>query len=168
MRALPSPTVPIGLVDEGVGRSGCNFAINSELFGDRTYDLSMLDDITEFVGVYDADSTVIGEVSYWIGARLGMRHCALCDITHGLFTKRADWQECQDRLPIPFHTFHRNDAPEDVLRHAVGQFPCVIARHGPTFVTVLTPGDLESMEGSSTALSESLHEYLEEVSRGAQ
>ena len=27
--------------------------------------------ITELIGVYDADSTLLGEVSYWIGARLG-------------------------------------------------------------------------------------------------
>lgn len=138
------------------------------LFGDRTYDRLVLDDITEFIGVYDADSTVIGEVSYWIGARLGVRHCALCDITHGLFTKRADWRECQERLPIPFRTFHRNDAPEDVLRHAHGQFPCVIARHGSTLVTVLTPEDLERLEGSSTGLSASLYDYLKEFPTGGR
>jgi hypothetical protein len=138
------------------------------LFGDRTYDRLVLDDITEFIGVYDADSTVIGEVSYWIGARLGVRHCALCDITHGLFTKRADWRECQERLPIPFRTFHRNDAPADVLRHARAQFPCVIARHGSTLVTVLTPEDLERLEGSSTGLSASLYDYLKEFPTGGR
>jgi len=70
---------------------------------------------SEFIGVYNAESTVLGEVSYWIGARLGLRHCSLCDITHGLFTKRAEWQECESALPIPFTTFHINDAPADVL-----------------------------------------------------
>ncbi len=59
---------------------------------------------SEFIGVYNAESTVLGEVSYWIGARLGIRHCSLCDITHGLFTKRADWQECESALQIPFTT----------------------------------------------------------------
>ena len=58
---------------------------------------------SEFIGVYNAESTVLGEVSYWFGARLGLRHCSLCDITHGLFTKRAEWQECESahlfRLP---------------------------------------------------------------------
>lgn len=131
------------------------------LCDEATYDRDVLDDISEFIGVYDADSTVIGEVSYWIGARLGVRHCALCDITHGLFTRRADWQECQDRLPIPFLTFHRNDAPADVLQHARGRFPCVIARHVSTLATVLTPEDLERMDGSPASLLAHLTTYLE-------
>jgi hypothetical protein len=97
-----------------------------------------------------------------------VRHCALCDITHGLFTKRADWRKCQNQLPIPFLTFHRNDAPADVLRHAQGRFPCVIARHGLTLVTVLNPDDLESLEGSSTGLLASLYDYLKEIPTSGQ
>ncbi|MCE2710061.1 MAG: hypothetical protein LW596_04620 [Ilumatobacteraceae bacterium] len=67
--------------------------------------------VRELIGVYDADATVWGEVSYWIGARLGRRHCGLCDITHGVFTRKAEWQACEDRLPVPFSAYHRNDQP---------------------------------------------------------
>ncbi|MEN9745737.1 MAG: hypothetical protein RL729_209, partial [Actinomycetota bacterium] len=81
---------------------------------------------SEFIGVYNAESTVLGEVSYWIGARLGLRHCSLCDITHGLFTKRAEWQACESALPIPFTTFHINDAPADVSQAANGKYPIVL------------------------------------------
>jgi len=52
----------------------------------------MADTVRELIGVYDADGTLLGEARYWIGARLGRAHCALCDITHGLFTERADWR----------------------------------------------------------------------------
>lgn len=74
----------------------------------------------EFIGVYDADGTLVGEVRYWIRARLGRTHCGLCEITHGLFTERADWRQCRDQLDVEFHTYHRNDAPADVL----AAFPC--------------------------------------------
>ena len=43
----------------------------------------------EYIGVYNADASIWGEVSYWFGARLGIRHCSLCDVTHGKFRKRA-------------------------------------------------------------------------------
>lgn len=117
-------------------------------------------DVTEFIGIYDADSTIIGEISYWVGARLGKRHCSLCDITHGLFTKRAEWQDCLEGLPVPFVAFHRNDAPPDVLHHARGRFPCVVARHGEVIRTVLVPDDLDRLEGSPTALKDRLLNYL--------
>lgn len=117
----------------------------------------MAGDITEFIGIYDADSTLIGEVSYWVGARLGTRHCSLCDITHGLFAERNDWRSCRERLLVPFTTFHRNDAPSDVLAVAAGHFPCVIARRNSELSVVLGPVDLELMNGSPEGLVDRLN-----------
>jgi hypothetical protein len=112
--------------------------------------------ITEFVGVYDADSTMWGEASYWIGARLGRRHCALCDITHGLFTRRKDWQQCVSELPVPFTTFHRNDAPHDVLLSAGDMFPIVLARRGDQLEIAVTRSELETFNSSASQFAEYL------------
>ena len=73
----------------------------------------MPETVRELIGVYDADGTLVGEVRYWIGARLGRTHCGLCEITHGLFTERADWRQCRDQLDVEFPTYHRNDAPAE-------------------------------------------------------
>ena len=53
---------------------------------------SVATQVEEFIGVYDADGTIVGEVSYWIGARLGRTHCSLCELTHGLFTVKREWR----------------------------------------------------------------------------
>lgn len=105
-------------------------------------------EISEYIGVYDADSTIIGEISYWIGARLGRRHCSLCDITHGLFTIRSDWTEQVESLGVPFVTFHRNDAPDDVLAAADGSFPVVLARISDGLRIALDREDLDQLDGS--------------------
>jgi hypothetical protein len=34
----------------------------------------MADEVIEFIGVYDADATLIGEISYWLKARVGAAH----------------------------------------------------------------------------------------------
>jgi len=72
--------------------------------GKRLYPVAMTSNVTEFIGVYDADSTLIGEVSYWIGARLGRTHCSLCELTHGLFTQKSEWKACAKELSVPFHS----------------------------------------------------------------
>jgi hypothetical protein len=105
--------------------------------------------VTELVGVYDADSTLLGEVSYWIGARLGTRHCSLCELTHGLFTVRNEWKECRRSLAVPVVTYHRNDAPADVLGAAAGVFPVVLARTAGSLTVVLGPEELESFRGDT-------------------
>ncbi len=47
-------------------------------------DLDPVRHVVRLIGVYDADGTLRGELGYWVGARLGRRHCSLCDITHAL------------------------------------------------------------------------------------
>lgn len=112
--------------------------------------------ITEFVGVYDADSTLLGEISYWIGARLGTTHCSLCELTHGLFTVKSEWKECSRNLGVPFRTWHRNDAPADVLEAAAGAFPVVLARDTRGLHAVLSGSELENFGGDTAAFARRL------------
>ena len=116
--------------------------------------------IVEFIGIYDADSTLRGEISYWVGARLGRSHCSLCDITHGLFTQKKQWSQCASELPVPFITFHRNDAPTDALEAAQGQFPCVLARTSSALTMAVTPQELNALGGSPEGLAHQLEQYV--------
>lgn len=117
-------------------------------------------DIQELIGVYDADSTLIGEISYWIGARLGKRHCSLCELTHGLFTKKSEWTDCSRNLAVPFNTYHRNDAPTDVRDAAAGRYPIVLARTSTGVSTVLAPAEIGQFGGSTGRFAEWLTTYL--------
>ena len=112
--------------------------------------------IERLVGVYDADSTVRGELAYWIGARIGRRHCSLCDITHGSIRARPEWTSCQAGLPVPFDTWHRNDQP-DAIRFATGGVaPVVVAETTTGNIVLLTPNDLEACRGSIDRLLDSI------------
>ena len=120
----------------------------------------MASNITELIGVYDADSTLLGEISYWVGARLGTAHCSLCELTHGLFTKKSEWKQCAESLAVPFHLFHRDDAPNDVLAALTGQFPAVLQRTTEDLTVILTKDELERFDGHTTDFAEWITEYL--------
>jgi hypothetical protein len=113
---------------------------------------------TEFIGIYNAESTILGELSYWIGARLGVRHCSLCDITHGLFTQRAEWKQCVSSLHIPFTTHHINDAPADVLEVAAGRYPVILGRSANDLTVVLNDEQIQRFNGSADALIAALRD----------
>jgi hypothetical protein len=102
--------------------------------------------ITSLVGVYDADGTVIGEITYWLGARLGRVHCALCDVTHGMFTEREVWRQWRASLTIPFELFHRDDAPAEVIDVA-GVLPAVVARTDAGLIPLMDRSTLEDCSG---------------------
>ena len=107
---------------------------------------------SEFIGIYNAESTILGELSYWIGARLGVRHCSLCDITHGLFTQRTEWKECISTLQVPFITHHINDAPAEALHAAAGNYPVILGRSTNRLTVVLNDAQIQNCNGSAEAL----------------
>ena len=125
-------------------------------------DATPTDRLARLVGVYDADGTPWGEVAYWVGARLGRRHCSLCEITHGSIRQRPEWVACRDRLPATFETYHRNDQPDLVRDAAGGRAPVVVAvtdagRH----VVLLTPEALDACDGSIELLINAIERELD-------
>lgn len=112
--------------------------------------------IGRLVGVYDADGTWRGELAYWVGARLGRRHCSLCEITHGTFQVRPEWVACTAGLPVEFATYHRDDQPEAVRAAADGRAPIVVADTDHGLVVLLGPAELEGCDGSIDRLVEAI------------
>lgn len=108
--------------------------------------------VRRFVGVYDADHTIWGELRYFVGARFGGAHCALCDITHGMVRERDDWKTARDGLAVPFATFHRDDQPPEIRRAAGGVAPVVVAETSAGSTTLLGPEDLDACQGSPERL----------------
>ena len=112
--------------------------------------------INRLIGVYDANGTLRGEVAYWIGARLGRRHCSLCDVTHGLFTVKGEWKRCREGLPVPFETFHRDDQPDEVRRATGDQAPTVLAETPDGLVVLLDGPRIELAGGDPRRLMEAI------------
>lgn len=112
--------------------------------------------IQRLIGVYNADGTMRGELSYWVGARLGRAHCALCDITHGSVRERPDWKACRTGLPVPFDTYHRDDQPEPVKQFIGKRLPAVVAETNEGLVMLLDPDDLDRCVGSVEHLADAL------------
>lgn len=116
--------------------------------------------VVRLVGVYDADGSLAGELRYWVGARFGRAHCALCDITHGLVRERADWRECRATLPVDFATYHRDDQP-DAVRAATGdRAPVLVAETDGGVVVLLDGVALDACAGSPERLIAAVRDAL--------
>lgn len=117
--------------------------------------------IRRLVGVYNANGTLGGELAYWVGARLGRAHCALCDITHGIVRERHDWQACRAALPVTFDTYHRDDQPDDIRSLVGDELPVVVADTDDRLILLLGPDDLHACAGSPERLVEALTDAAE-------
>lgn len=120
--------------------------------------------LVRLVGVYDADHTIRGELSYWVGARLGRAHCGLCDITHGMLRRRSDWNAYVAGLDVPFETFHRDDQPEAVRLASGDRAPVVVAETDDGAVRMLLdPEALDACGGSVELLAEAVEHALRRI-----
>ena len=107
--------------------------------------------VRRLVGVYDADGTVLGELAYFVRARLGRAHCALCDITHGRVRERDEWKARKATFDVPFDAYHRDDQPDAV--RALGPPPLVAAElDDGTYEVLLDAGALEACAGAPERL----------------
>lgn len=119
--------------------------------------------LSRLIGVYDADGTVRGELTYFVKARFGAVHCSLCDITHGRVRERADWRACRSTFPVPFETFHRDDQPAAVRAVTNGAAPVVVADFDGTIRLLLGPGELDECAGSPERLREAVERALDQI-----
>jgi hypothetical protein len=115
---------------------------------------SGLSQVTRLTGVYDANGSLAGEIAYWVGARLGRRHCALCEVTHGLVRARREWLVEAARLPIEFTAVHLDERDPVVAEASRGREPCVVAvREDGSAEVVVDADQLEACEGDPAKLA---------------
>lgn len=82
------------------------------------------------IGVYNADGGFKGELAYFFGHLVGVRHCTLCDVTHSPVSKKASWRKLErrirDELGYTFVLVHKNERTPEQLAASAGREPCVL------------------------------------------
>ena len=105
-----------------------------------------------FVGIYNADGTILGEISYVAKKLIGRGSCALCDITHGWTGRRRDFDTTCTSAGVEWTLLHRDEASADQLT-AAGPLPAVIRQNdNGKWELVLGPSDLDECDGDPAAL----------------
>ena len=105
--------------------------------------------IVRFLGVYDADGGIVGELRYVVGHLVGTAECALCDITHSSVRRKRAWDAMVARLDAPFDLRHRNEL-SDIEQRALAEvvLPVVAAELADgTWATLLDVEALRACDG---------------------
>ena len=116
--------------------------------------------VTRLTGVYHAEASLLGELRYVVGSRLGRTHCALCDITHGRLREKAAWREARDRLPVPFTAVHLDERDEAERAASEGRTPCVLAHTPDGIHVLLDSAALEACHGDPAVLAAAIERAL--------
>jgi hypothetical protein len=100
--------------------------------------------ITEFIGVYDADGGVVGELRYVFGTIFQDKHCSLCEITHGRVKRKNAWDQACEGLPAPFTLLHLNERTPQITSACTDGVPTILVRLSDNSIRpILGPEELE-------------------------
>ena len=121
--------------------------------------------IIRFIGIYDADGTLWGELKYAWKKLSTDSSCSLCDITHKGWGENPQWRDCQSQLPIPFEFYHLDDQPKEVATASDGQTPCIIAETESGYEVIMKDEELRPLAGKPQTLVEQLKKHLAESSK---
>lgn len=116
--------------------------------------------LVRYLGVYDADGGIVGELRYVVGHLLGTAECALCDITHSPVRRKRAWDALVARLDAPFDLRHRNelDAAERAALAPMG-LPVVAGETADgTWVALLDAAALTACGGDVDAFARALRD----------
>jgi hypothetical protein len=114
--------------------------------------------VVRYLGIYDADGGLAGELRYVIGHLLGTAECALCDITHSSVRRKPAWDRMVATLGVPFDLRHRNElTATEQAATATMTLPVVAAELADgRLVEVLDAAALTACEGDPDRLRAAL------------
>ena len=112
-------------------------------------------------GIYQADGGIVGELAYAYGKIRGTARCQLCDITHSLVWKKAEWKEMVERLETPVETIHLNERSREIRLFTEGKTPCVLVEDDDAYRMLIDTEGLEMCGGDVMEFENKLLAALE-------
>ena len=121
------------------------------------------------IGIYDADGTIVGELTYFWQKTFRGRHCTLCDITHGAIKMRSEWNLAVAELGLEFELLHRDETTQRHTSVQGYQTPCVLAEDesGEIFL-LLNSDELELCDKSPATLITVIRSKITEKTLSAE
>lgn len=113
--------------------------------------------------IYNAESSLVGELAYLAGKVIGNRSCALCDITHGWHPLgKSEWRK-RDERELPVYWLHSDEQSYALKTFTEGRLPLVVADVAGTYDTLLTKEQLAACDGDYKRFSELLKAAVDKL-----
>ena len=103
--------------------------------------------LPQLYAIYDADGSLLGELSYLKDKCLGKAECALCDLSHGWNPLgKASWRQRRGQA-ASLEWVHRDEVPPHVLSAMSDHLPCIAMDREGKVEIVISKEALAGCEG---------------------
>ena len=109
--------------------------------------------------IYNAESSIKGEIKYLYEKYFKDIKCSMCDITHGLFTQKKKWASKCLSSTLNIECLHLDELPNDIKGLVINKAPCVVSQVNSTNKIIINNKELTKMGGDV----DSFFSYLDKV-----
>lgn len=114
----------------------------------------------QIIGVYHAESGLMGELKYIISKVMGTSNCALCDITHGWHPPgKTAWGQVVAQWGN-LNSLHINDQSPQMTALTKGKTPCILLAKEVSCEIIVSKEQLVNCEGDIQAMLALIHAAL--------
>jgi len=98
--------------------------------------------------IYNAEGSILGEITYlWKKLFLDF-DCSLCNISHNTFTEKQLWKKEMSKFKYKLEMLHLDEQPEDLQMFTKDFTPCVVSKDESGFNLIMNRDQLNELNGS--------------------
>ena len=113
--------------------------------------------------IYNANSSLSGELIYFFKKYFYGLKCSMCEITHNFISEKKEWKDRLIQTKINLRTVHLDDQNDDLYNFSYGNTPCVIGESEKGFKLIFTTTELDNLNGNVELFFKSLEEKINEM-----
>ena len=113
--------------------------------------------------IYNANSSLSGELIYFFKKYFYGLKCSMCEITHNFISEKKEWKDRLIQTKINLRTVHLDEQNDDLYNFSYGNTPCVIGESEKGFKLIFTTTDLDNLNGNVELFFKSLEEKINEM-----
>ena len=111
--------------------------------------------------IYNAKSSIKGELKYLYEKYFKDIKCSMCDITHGVFTQKKKWASNCSASFLDIECLHLDELTKDIKDLVINEAPCVVAQVNSTNKIVINNKELANMGGDVDSFFSHLYKVVE-------
>ena len=113
--------------------------------------------------IYNANSSLSGELIYFFKKYFYGLKCSMCEITHNFISEKKEWKDRRIQTKINLRTVHLDEQNNDLYNFSYGNTPCVIGESEKGFKLIFTTTELDNLNGNVELFFKSLEEKINEM-----
>ena len=114
--------------------------------------------------IYDAEGSIIGELTYLFKKIFKNFECSMCNITHGKVSTKKEWTTKLKSSRFNIEALHLDEQSTELKSFTKGIAPCVVASIDGKLTLVMNHSELTRIRGDVDIFFHQLEKKIEEIS----